>query len=327
MHGETIVMSGYRCMDDMANFECAICGYKWRTGAGGVINGGSGCQKCFDDKRPYYKLIPYEDVKSFIENEGCELVSTEYKGASIKLDIIFPCGHMWPVSYAKFKAGGRCGHKDCHNKNMGKYHAYTEEKFLEKFNKTGMKFIRFLSECKNQECRFEYECEFGHRNEKSIKRFVKYQGCPTCAMIAYGERYSGSNGSNWKGGKTNMGIFFRQIIKDWKRESAKNYDYKCAVTRERFDEIHHLQPLNLIIDEALKELSLSIRETMGEYSDEELCLLKLKLFEVHDRYPLGVPLKKSIHIQFHKAYGYESTPENFYEFLENIRSGVITPEL
>jgi hypothetical protein len=325
-HGDNISMVGYVNISARADFECRICGYVWSVAAESVINAGHGCQKCFDARRKYCKLFSYEDVKTFIEEAGCELMSKKYCGVYSKLDIKFPCGHIWPVAYTSFKSGIRCGHKDCRSKNAGQYHAYTEEKFLEKFNKTGMKFIRFLSECKNQDCRFEYECEFGHKNEKSIKRFIKYPGCPSCAMISWGERHSGSNATRWKGGKTNMGIFFRQIIKDWKKESAKNYNYKCAITKNRFDEIHHLQPLNLIIDEALMELNLPMRETMGEYSDEELAALKLKLFEVHDRYPLGVPLKKSIHIQFHKLYGYESTPEDFYDFEKKINSGEITLE-
>jgi hypothetical protein len=321
-HNGNISLLKYDHMNGSARFLCNICLYEWETKAQSVINRGTGCQKCFEKRKPYIKLLSYEYVKKFIEDNNCKLLSKEYFGIHDKLEIKFSCGHIGNLTFGHFKTGTRC--RICfETKVAGKYHKYNEEKFLKIIEKSEMIFIRFLDGCENQESRFEYKCKFGHVNTKIIKRFIKNNTCPTCAMITWGEKYSGRDASNWKGGITEMGIFFRQLLKDWKLESAKKYNYKCAITGERFDQIHHLQPLNLIIKEALSELKLEMKDTMGEYSSDELNLLKNKLNEVHLRYPLGVPLKKSIHVLFHLMYSYESTPENFEEFKSRILSGNI----
>jgi len=326
-HNGKISLFEYYAIDTLAKFICNICGCAWYTVPQSVINRGSGCKNCAEKRKPFAKLFSYDFVYNYIRENNCELLSKEYIGAHNKLKIQFECDHIGELTFSHFKSGTRC--RICfETKVAGKYHKYTEKKFIKIIEKSDMIFIKFLDNCDNgEESRFEYRCKFGHINTKTIKRFIKNRTCPTCSMIAWGNRYSGRDSFKWKGGVTEMGKFFRQLVKDWKLESAKKYNYKCVITNKRFDQIHHLQPMNLIIKEALSELNFQMKDTMSEYSDEELELLKDKLNEVHLRYPLGVPLKKSIHVQFHTMFSYESTPQDFYDFQEKIKLGIIIPNI
>ena len=319
-HSDKIILLEYESMTKRAKFKCFMCNNEWNTSAELVINRGYGCPNCERKNHGNNARLSYCFVFEYIKDKDCLLLSKEYNGIDDILEIKFQCGHIGKFSFRNFKRNLGC--KICKGKN-GKYHSYKEKDFNKDFSEYGLTFIKFIDGCFNQDSRFEYECEFGHINTRTIKQFRKNKRCPDCAMIAWGKRYGGRNGINWKGGVTQMGIFFRQIIKGWKLESAKKYNYRCAITGEIFDEIHHLHPLHLIIKEALSELNLESKETMAEYTDDELLILSNKLIEVHNRYPLGVPLTFEAHKKFHNIYSYTPTPENFYEFQQNIKSGNI----
>ena len=51
------------------------------------------------------KKNTYEDVKRYVEDRGCKLLSEEYESQEVKLLIVFSCGHSDYRSFCKFKAG------------------------------------------------------------------------------------------------------------------------------------------------------------------------------------------------------------------------------
>lgn len=109
---------------------------------------------------------------------------------------------------------------------------------------------------------------------------------------------------------------------EWKKNSIINCDYKCVLSGKRFDDIHHIYGLNLILDEVLCELKISVKETMDDYSEKELKLIlgNFRLKQAH--YPLGVCLTKEIHKQFHAFYGYgNNTQEQWDEFVSDYKIG------
>ena len=114
-----------------------------------------------------------------------------------------------------------------------------------------------------------------------------------------------------------LGEWIRKRNKEWKKESARNCNFKCVVTGERFNAIHHLFGMNMILAQTLKELSYDEEISIHDLSDSDLEKILSHFLIVQKRYPLGVCLTRKIHKEFHDEYGYGyNTPEQFYEFLE-----------
>ena len=110
--------------------------------------------------------------------------------------------------------------------------------------------------------------------------------------------------------------YIRRNNAEWKKESMKRCGYKCQVTGKRFDDIHHIHGLNLILIEAVEELGYGLKD-IYDYSEKELRNILDKYREVQDRYPYGVCLTKEVHMKFHAIYGYgNNTQEQWDEFLE-----------
>lgn len=111
--------------------------------------------------------------------------------------------------------------------------------------------------------------------------------------------------------------YIRKRNKQWKKDSIKNCGYQCVITKGRFQEIHHLYGMNLILKETLEELSMIEKEHFEDYTENELSVIVNKFYEVQSRYPLGLCLSKEIHKDFHDKYGYgNNTPEQFEKYLK-----------
>ena len=115
----------------------------------------------------------------------------------------------------------------------------------------------------------------------------------------------------------NVSIYVRRHNQQWKKDSIKNCNFVCAVTGERFDEIHHLVSLNTILKNVYIKLNLDENNfNINELTDNEKEEFLQYVYEEQSKYPLGICLKKDIHNEFHKQYGYgNNTIEQFEEFL------------
>jgi hypothetical protein len=110
--------------------------------------------------------------------------------------------------------------------------------------------------------------------------------------------------------------YLRTQLEDWKRLSMKEHDYKCVVTGEPFDVIHHAYGFNEIVIDTIELTGLPIHETVEVYSQEELELIRSTFLKLHDFYGPGFPLSTDIHDEFHSMYRYGgNTNEQFVEFL------------
>lgn len=131
------------------------------------------------------------------------------------------------------------------------------------------------------------------------------------------KRRKGSAHPNWNG-MGDIKIYLRNQINQWKLHSVSNANYKCIITNDKFDDIHHLYPFSKIVDETVKLLELPIYEEINKYTDEDLKLLTDKCLELHYKYGLGVCLTNDLHKEFHNKYGkLNFTPEDFYEFYKD----------
>lgn len=117
--------------------------------------------------------------------------------------------------------------------------------------------------------------------------------------------------------------YIRMNITDWKKQSMKNCNYKCVLTGENFDDIHHLYSFNLMLKEAIDSTGISDKESLDDYSEEELKNI-LEIFkDIQSKHPLGVCLSRKVHTLFHKIYGYgDNTEEQWNEFQNNYKNGI-----
>ena len=113
--------------------------------------------------------------------------------------------------------------------------------------------------------------------------------------------------------------YIRKRNRQWKKNSAKNCEYKCIITGEKFNDIHHLYGMNLILKEAMSNIGMPLI-VFDKYTQKELDAILSEFLVVQDQYPLGVCLSHDIHKKFHDTYGYgDNTPQQFKEFLEKFK--------
>ena len=63
--------------------------------------------------------------------------------------------------------------------------------------------------------------------------------------------------------------YLRKRNRDWKKESAKACNYRCILTGKKFDDIHHLYGMNLILDETMRNLSIPYK-AFNDYTQFDL---------------------------------------------------------
>lgn len=115
--------------------------------------------------------------------------------------------------------------------------------------------------------------------------------------------------------------YLRMNITEWKKKSMAYCNYKCVLSGNPFDDIHHKYSFNLILKETLNTIDIDDRELIDDYTNEELTKILNTFRSVQDKYPLGVCLSRDVHKLFHKIYGYgDNTIEQWDEFEHNYKN-------
>lgn len=112
--------------------------------------------------------------------------------------------------------------------------------------------------------------------------------------------------------------YFRKYNMDWKNRSMHNCKFKCVVSGDRFDDIHHLTSLSSIVQDALTQSGISLESfDINKATENEKRHVVSLIKEQQAKFGLGICLRKDIHMQFHNIYGYgHNTPEQFEEFIK-----------
>jgi hypothetical protein len=193
--------------------------------------------------------------------------------------------------------------KDFQNKN------YTLMTNAEEWMKTGIKHLKY--KCNIHEEYGEQVVNLGHFYDRK-------DNCKCCLS----ENTSGENSHLWKGGISPLQQYLRKKIDDWRYDSMRDCNFKCVITGENFDIIHHQYSFAKLLEETLKELKYDIYKNINEYSQEQLLNIENRLLEIHYRYPLGVCLKENLHKLYHSLYGEgNNLPIEFEEFKTRLRLG------
>ena len=173
-----------------------------------------------------------------------------------------------------------------------------------------------------------------NKDKQTINRLNKNNGTLTSIRKLLNEDWGGQDNPqynsqrfgelnpNYKGGISSLYQELRRNIYNWKLDSMEYCNYKCIITGDRFNAIHHLYSFDLIIQETLNELLFPLYNNISMYTQNELEMIINKCLEIHYRYGLGVCLRNDIHKLFHDNFGYgNNTPEQFNIFKENYNKG------
>ncbi len=132
----------------------------------------------------------------------------------------------------------------------------------------------------------------------------------------------GERNGRWEGGIKEIYRDLRDNIQLWKQDSMRSCNYKCVITGENFDAIHHLTSFRLIVDELFERVDLPVYKTIGDYTEAQRAQLIGELQILHVKHGLGVCLRKDVHKLFHDLYGYtKNMPWQFDEFIIRCRCG------
>lgn len=268
-----------------------------------------GCKKCAYQKLSNLHSHNYEHVRKMFENAGYELLETDYINEQTKMKYRCPkhSSKELFISVNCLKRGQGCPY--CSKKKVD----YDLIKNI--LNKKGYLFLG--TERSRGQVVILYSCP-KHPEEIlkiSPSDLRKGYGCKYCAV----EGRTGENNINWKGGVSTVSSYLRQSAYKW----GKRYkNSKCIVTGEKTDiEIHHMKPFHKIRDEVLEKYNLNILSTVSENDKNLLEKIKLEIEEKHKDVK-GIPLKKSIHREFHSRYGHDFTEKEFWDFIMECKKGV-----
>lgn len=209
-------------------------GHKYKTNWN-VLRVGSGCPVCYRNRQSSSMLKNFDEIKSFVENEGFKLISTkkDYNGNYSKLKSICPEGHKLYITWSDFKRGVRCS--ECSG---------TKKKTIEEVKQIVAKFgYKCLSkEYINWKSKLIFQCPLGHIYETTWAIFQQGGRCPECNKIDLSIRQSGPNCNFWRGG-----ISTEPYCYEWTddlKEMIKYRDgYKClnpCCTSGELLSIHHI---------------------------------------------------------------------------------------
>lgn len=137
------------------------------------------------------------------------------------------------------------------------------------------------------------------------------QGCRVC----YIERNSEAKSYNWKGGISSIKEYLRSKIKKWRKDSLKFHNYKCLITKNVANVVHHIYSFEYLLDLCLSQTGIPVKDNISKYSVEEKKILSDTIVELHYEYGFGAALTQEMHLLFHQLYGQHTTPEEFWEFI------------
>lgn len=115
--------------------------------------------------------------------------------------------------------------------------------------------------------------------------------------------------------------YLRGQIQDWKNQSMKNCDYKCVVTGEKSFQIHHLYPVNQIIQDIFDNHKELEYKNLSDYNIDELKKI-VELFKLEqDKHPLGVCVREDIHALYHSLFGKtNNNPHQWNVFINKLKN-------
>lgn len=267
------------------------------------------CKECVNKQFSEKYRHDIQTIKDFIKEMGCEYVGGEYINVKSLLTIKCKCGNLFQKSFLHFKRG-QIYCLECSKEKVKKAKIkYTKEVACEILQNKGLKLCGEYVDASHE---IECVCEKGHKFKTKLY-LVLYNnfGCLECSK----QYYVGENANHYKGGESEVLDRLRKILKDWKINVAKKYNFSCCLTKTKKDcVVHHLIPFMQIVKSSCEELGLELHKKIKDYTPNELKKLEQLVLQKHTL-DIGVLLQRKVHTKFHTIYGkVGNTKEQFEEF-------------
>ncbi|MEK4025501.1 HNH endonuclease [Sporosarcina sp. FSL W7-1283] len=141
------------------------------------------CKECArNDKSKETKgrsKYSYETVKEYFEQYGCELITTDYRGVSQKLDYKCHCGRKAEITFSKFKQGRRCMQCAIETRANKRRHPY--EKVKTDFESVGYQLITTVDKYVDASSKIDFICDQGHKRSTTYRSFREGIRCTGCS--------------------------------------------------------------------------------------------------------------------------------------------------
>lgn len=153
--------------------------------------------------------LTLEQVRKSFENEGCTLLSKEYKDAHTMLDYKCSKGHKHSIVWGAWQQGQRC--PVC--AGVAKP---TLEQVKKSFEQEG--YVLLSEEYVNSITKLEYICSMGHNHSVRWNDWRRGCRCPVCDNINNSINKIGAGNPNWQGG-----ISYEPYCPIWSDKEYKQY--------------------------------------------------------------------------------------------------------
>jgi hypothetical protein len=126
------LLSQYKDSNTSLEYVCS-CGNKAKNNLK-RFKAGARCKKCGYEKSSRKRSFDYRFVKSFFEENDCQLISVEYNNCFELLDYKCSCGNLSQICFSNFKSGHRC--RKCTLKIGDKNHKWNSDRQAVKNNES-----------------------------------------------------------------------------------------------------------------------------------------------------------------------------------------------
>jgi hypothetical protein len=280
--GCELLSKEYYRNNEKLEFRCS-CGGLGRETLSDFTQKGLRCDDCKKIKR-----YTFEEVKSFFENKGCELLETSYSSIDTPMSYRCECGNdKNKISFYSFKSGQRC--RVCRSRKLGdRGRKYTHSQVRSIFEKEGCVLLE--KTYRNSHTPMRYICSCGSPSKIRLDKFEKGQRCKACGI----EKMMGENNPSYNPDLSEEERIATRHYEDyyrWRKQVYEKDSYTCqccGVTGGSLS-AHHLDGYNWC------------KERRTDISN-------------------GMTLCRECHTDFHVKYKYGNNTEAQYtEWLRNKR--------
>lgn len=305
--GYTLLSTEYKNNKSLLKYNCPKHGDK-EINFSSILSG-QGCSQCGHESAAKLKMYPLDKIREIVNFHGYTLVSTDPVKQKSKIKCRCDKHGEFYITLGNIKAGQGC--EKCGRESSSKKRKISIEKVISIVKNSGYELCQ--SSYHNNHEKLKCKCEKHGVFFISLKALKRGEKCKDCAL----ELRSGSGHHNWNGGITDISEYLRKIIAPWKNHIIARNNYKCEITGIKGTvNVHHMVSFSSIVDITLKELNISIKGDIGEYTTEELKMIESKFIYNNEKMAHPVVMLKSLHQEFHKFCGGNSKPTSFEQLEE-----------